>query len=171
VFVGFGREESRIIAGMPVQPTMLCRYVDHIIVCVHTAEAPTEKEWLAHCALLEHLRDETQGLLIFSEGGGPNSAQRQQMRLALHESALPPTAIMTSSSLVQSITTSLNWFLGNRVRSFDAGDLEGALRYAAGSTPPAQREQIVQVLGVLAAQLSVRLPVPSARAPRNSSGP
>lgn len=139
-------------------PTMLYRYVDCILVGVHTSDNPREREWRQHCASLERLHHEMRGVLVYTDGGGPTGKQCQQLRLALHEHASPPAAILTSSAWVRGVISSLNWFLADQVAAFEPTDLDGALRYLARPDQRLLRDEIVQVLGVLATQLSVHLP-------------
>src|SRR5262245_14002748 len=99
---------------MPERPSMLWTYADGVLVVVHTAQVPTDDAWNAHCALIERVRRELRAVVVYADGGGPSSKQRQEMRRAL-QGAIPPVAILTNSVLVRGIVTSLNWFLSNHM--------------------------------------------------------
>jgi hypothetical protein len=149
---------------------MLFRYVDRVVVMVHTTAAPDVASWHQYCAAILHFRSEARGVLVFTQGGGPNSKQREEMRLALGDRPSPPVAIMTSSPIVRSIITSLNWFFGQSVAAFAQDDLTGPLRHlsSAGHTPSG--ELLLRTLSALAGELGVQLPAttrPPTAAPGN----
>lgn len=137
---------------------MLFEYVSGVFVGVHTTEAPGDEEWLAHCRNLERERAAVLGVVVFTKGGGPSTAQRRQMRVAMHDSRAPLTAILTSSALVRGIITSLNWFADNRLQAFEPNDLAGAVRYLASEGAPIDGQRIAQTLISLAQRLTVELP-------------
>jgi hypothetical protein len=138
---------------------MLFRYVERVVVMVHTVDPPDSATWGAYCALIPAIRDEGRGVLAFTLGGGPNSKQREDMRQALGGRPAPPVAIMTTSSpIVRNIITSLNWFFGHSVAAFAADDLAGALRHLSSPSYTPSREQLVRTMGALASELRVPLP-------------
>jgi len=145
---------------MAGNPTMLFSYLHGVFVGVHTANSPSAEEWREHCTVIERVRHETRGVLVYTQGGGPNTQQRQQMRAALHELPAPPTAILTASPWVRGIITSLNWFLGNRVAAFEPHDVDGALAHITRGDAPLKRDELVGVLSSLAQRLAVTLPGP-----------
>lgn len=138
---------------------MLFDFRDGVFVGVHTAEAPSSEEWRRLCSDIERERLTTRGVLVFTLGGAPSTQQRQEMRAAIGDIAVPPCAILTASPLVRGIITSLNWFLGNQVKAFDPNDIERALRYVASGKAAIDPVQIVETLSQLASKLSVELPI------------
>lgn len=138
---------------------MAFRYVDRFAVLVHTAAPPDTETWDEWCRTIQGFRAEAQGVLVFTMGGGPDSKQRESMRLSLGDIPCPPVAILTNASMiVRNIITSLNWFFGQSLAAYAQHDLEGALRHLAskGHVPP--RDVLLQTLGSLAKELGIPLP-------------
>lgn len=133
-------------------------YVQRIWVGVHGAQNPSDEEWSRHCAHIARVRHENRGVLVYTQGGGPSSKQRQQMRTALHDTPAPPTAILTDSTFVRGLITSLNWFLGNQVTAFEPAELERALGYLQRDGQTIPREEIVRTLVSLGQELQLKLP-------------
>jgi hypothetical protein len=134
------------------------RFVHGFFVGVSTPENPSSEAWQAHCVEVARVRDNLRGALIYTEGGGPNSKQRQALRDVHHQVEIPPTAILTASAVARCIMTGLNWFFPNsRLMAFAPGDVKKALDYLAqaGELP---RDDLVNALISLAEELSVKLP-------------
>ncbi|HKU42739.1 MAG TPA: hypothetical protein VJR89_31490 [Polyangiales bacterium] len=134
-------------------------FIDGIWVGVHTAAAPTAEEWQTHCLNIEQVRNDTRGVLVYTEGGGPSTGQRKEMRAALQGLAPPPSAILTDSALVRGIVTALNWtFGGEKIAAFPPGALPRALHYLERNGAAPKHGAITRALGVLANELSIELP-------------
>jgi hypothetical protein len=154
---------------MSAAPTMLFRFVDGVLVGAHNARNPTVDEWRRHCEVIERLRHETRGVLIYTEGGGPDSKQRELLYLALLGLPPPPTAILTASAFVRGIITSLNWFFkGQQLAAFAPSNFDGALRHLEVGGVELRREPILQTLGAVAGEIGVTLPPVR---PRTSNDP
>jgi hypothetical protein len=149
---------------MTVSVTMRFAYVHRIFVGVHTPRNPSDEEWQRHCSHIERMRHDNQGVVVYTQGGGPTSTQRQRMRQALRETPAPPTAILTESAFIRGAITSLNWFLGNQVAAFEPAELARALTYLKLDGEPLAREEIVRALVSLASELQVQLPAAIASA-------
>lgn len=98
-------------------------------ICLDTSF--NENEWRDYIQFLK--ANLTPGMqprcIVVSEGGGPNSAQRQQLNEIIepYRSVLK-VAVLTRSPLARGIVTALSWF--NPVfRPFSPDDLEHALEY------------------------------------------
>ena len=149
--------------------TMQFKLVRQVLVGVHTVSNPTRQEWDQQCVLIENTRNEVRAVLIYTDGGGPSSSQRKQMRNALHDTPAPPTAILTESPWVRGIITSVKWFLSGPIAAFEPADLNGALDHLRLPFDPSERSAIVNTLTALAGELRVTLPQYdpiSLRAPR-----
>lgn len=134
-------------------------YVQGIFVGVHGTAAPDAAGWKAHCERLGAAKFETRGVIVFTLGGGPDSKQREQLRLATEGAPVPPVAILTPSALVRGIITSLNWFMGGQaIAAFAPSDLEGALVFLAARGHVPDRKAIVGALRGCAAEVKVALP-------------
>lgn len=143
---------------------MLFSFVSGVWVGVHTHQNPTVEEWRDYCARFERTRHDMRGVIVFTQGGGPSSRQREELRLAIGDTPVQPTAILSGSTFVRGIITSLNWFATNRqLAAFAPHDFEGALRYLAVDGASVDRAQIMSTMTSLAAQLRVPLPLADER--------
>jgi hypothetical protein len=109
---------------------MLRSKVGGVAVIVHDAEAPSDAEWASWVSDFRVIAGKLKGILIYSQGGGPNGPQRSQLTALFEElEATPPTAIVTSSVAMRGIVTAIRWFLPatNRVRSYAPADMDRAL--------------------------------------------
>src|SRR5689334_9616515 len=98
-------------------------------VVLHTQAPPSGREWSAY---IDQLRDYGPGRhellgIVFSDGGGPDSAQRAEM-LAVFGGQMPRTAIISSNPLVRGVMTALSWFNAN-VKAFSPGAIGDAFQY------------------------------------------
>lgn len=141
---------------------MAYHYVDRVMLLAHTAQNPGEAEWEGYCALMAEVRGELRGVLVYTLGGGPNSKQREQCRVAI-ENNPSGAAIMCGSAVVRGIITSLNWFLDNRLMAFSLHDFEGALRYVERTAGPLDRTRYRRELGALIDRLERDQPRAQAR--------
>lgn len=112
-------------------PTMSFRVVGNVLVIANRSEPPPESEW---DALMEKLRAlDARGefaqmrLLVFSEGGGPNTMQRKQFTDLL-AGRTQLTAVVTDSMVARGIVTAMSWF-NPMTRAFASGHMSDALRF------------------------------------------
>lgn len=137
-------------------------FVEPVLVAVHLESAPAADEWTRYCAETYRVRKQMRGCLVHTQGGGPNSKQREQVRLAFDGVRPPPVAVMTSSTLVRGIITSLNWFMDNQLAAFSPSDFEGAFGHLAREGCPVDRALLLHSVE----QLSERLEQSEARLSR-----
>lgn len=103
-------------------------------VVLHTQAAPSGRDWSAYVDLLREYgpgRVELLGI-VFSDGGGPDSAQRAEM-LGVFGGQMPRTAIISSNPLVRGVTTAFSWFNAN-VKAFSPAAVGDAFKHL-GVTP------------------------------------
>jgi hypothetical protein len=105
------------------------RHGVHLLL-VHGRDAPRDEEWSAYLADMERWLAHCVGVLITSEGGGPNSGQRRALRDLMARMTVPgaPTAVVSSSLLVRGIVIALSVF-DAKIRVFKPDDLDAALAY------------------------------------------
>lgn len=145
---------------MASDPTMRTRFVRGFFVGVHTAKNPSNEAWFAHCREVERLRHVTRGALFYTQGGGPNSKQRQELRAALQGLDPPLSAIMTASQVVRGIVIGLNWFFRDpRVAVFAPDDFEGAFAFVSRGDATAPHDEILDALARLAGELGIETPL------------
>jgi len=116
--------------------TLRCFRVDALMCLVHDEREPTSDEWGFYVrelvrAVTEH---DVRKLLVVSQGGGPNAAQRKQLVTSLR----PPlnwdvralkTAVCTSSPLARGITVALGWLSTTNITGFGYEDRRRALDF------------------------------------------
>jgi hypothetical protein len=122
-----------------------------ICVVVHSAKAPSEDEWEEY---MRAVRQNEQNLprvrtIVFTDGGGPNSAQRKAINDFLR-GRQTPVVLASTSPVVRGITTALSWF-NPLVKSVAPDDLEGALRHLG--VQPYHRTRVLQEMRKLRAEL------------------
>jgi hypothetical protein len=107
---------------MPANVNMMSERIGSVLVVLHTAATPSEAEWKALFPLLPG----TRCLCMFTDGGGPNAAQRKT-GLAAGLNALP-VSVVTSSSLARGMVTAFSW-AGMRVRAFAPSETDKAFAF------------------------------------------
>jgi hypothetical protein len=112
--------------------TMAFRVLPEINLAVNSSQDPSDDEWNAYIAAvtakIEGGADVTKmRTLVFSDGGGPNAAQRALINEGL---AGRPTrvALVSSSLAVRGVTTALRWF-NPQIKSFSPSDVTSAFRF------------------------------------------
>ncbi len=98
-----------------------------MLILVHTKDAPADDEWKAYCADARKWRAQIRGILVLSEGGGPNSVQRGELEAALDRPEAK-TAVVTLSRVARGIVTALSWFTP-KIKAFSTLQIPAALEY------------------------------------------
>lgn len=127
----------------------------HIIVCGE--KDPTADDWLAYVRALQE--EERKGIdvaewrtLTFSDGGGPNAAQRKSISDLLKGRA-SPIAIVTANSIMRGVITALSWF-NPKCRAFAPTDIGGALNFLG--VPPLKFGAIKQTAQDIQREVGLR---------------
>jgi hypothetical protein len=118
---------------LPTMPSLVFEPVGPYVVFCHHQKAPTIAEWDELLALLiaRTLADALQGVMVFSQGGGPNTLQRRQLELAMRLHGIttpPPAAIITDAWTARQIATVVSWFIPN-LRAFAGQETEAAMTF------------------------------------------
>lgn len=114
---------------------------------VHTADAPTDEEWEA---MLAHYRaHRAPRVIVFTEGGGPNTLQRGRLNDTLAGTVVK-TAIVSASQVIRGVVTALSWF-NPGIRSFSPDRAAQALSYLG--VPPGEHDRHMQQVVMLSRQL------------------
>lgn len=117
-------------------PSLTSKVSGDLVLSLHGAEAPSASEWETHLALLEELARRNGGSLarmrslVFSDGGMPDSAQRQASTRIIDaaDGTRMPIAIVSNSGFVRGVVTAGHWF-GLSMRAFAPAGLREALAY------------------------------------------
>jgi hypothetical protein len=111
--------------------SMLVRAMGQLLLVVHPSRPPSGAEW-DHFVTFSREKQQKGPIqmLVVTQGGAPNAAQRIQCRV-LFESGPLPVAVLSDSALVRGVVTALSWFNpGIRGFSFRAGaGIHDALKY------------------------------------------
>jgi hypothetical protein len=112
---------------------LIFKLIDDLILAVHGARPPSSSEWDSYLKEHQRLASEKRkvSILVVTEGGGPNSAQRAALK-ELVASDLR-TAIVTGSVAVRGIVTAFNWLGWSSMQAFAPHEMDGALRLVGAS--------------------------------------
>ncbi len=122
-----------------------------VIVLVHTKDSPTDEEWKAYCDDARKWRTQIRGILVLSEGGGPNSVQRGELEVALDRPEAK-TAVVTLSRVARGIVTAMSWFTP-KIKAFSTLQIPAALEYL--DVPPRSHDSIGTAIKALRVELQL----------------
>lgn len=105
-----------------------------LLLGVHGEHAPSAAEWERYCSWIPSLLSQPNaGCVVLTDGGAPNSAQRDHMRKCLGVSPCW-TAVITDKVLVRGVVTAIRWF-NPMVSAFAPWELSQAFQFAGVSRP------------------------------------
>jgi hypothetical protein len=106
-----------------------------IFVFLHNKEAPEREPWTRtmeqfEAYAIKHERDISRlCVLVFSDGGGPDAVQRDQLKQFYKKyGAGVRSSIISDSTLVRGVVTALSW-LNPVMKAFSPKDLRAALNH------------------------------------------
>lgn len=109
---------------------MAFKVVERVHVAVHTQESPGDGEWAQYLDHVGHHLDRIDGIFVWSEGGGPTAAQRDQSsKFWAAISPRPSIAVMTPSRFVRALASALSWTMGSQIRAFCEDDFDATFAY------------------------------------------
>lgn len=121
-----------------------------LVILVHSKSSPSEGEWDDYCKAVKGWCKEIRGVLVVSEGGGPNSMQRAQLEEALDRDRFSgKTAVVTLSSIARGIVTAMSWFNPN-IKAFSTIQIPAALDYLG--VPKDDRDEVQKEIQALRAK-------------------
>ena len=102
-----------------------------LIVVVHTSEPPSDDEWSRYAREVEELLSrsapEEVRTVVFTDGGGPNPAQRRRLAEIEGWSAVR-VSVVSSSAAARAIVNAFSWF-NPRMKAFLPVAVGAALRH------------------------------------------
>jgi hypothetical protein len=122
-----------------------------VVVLVHTKDSPTDEEWKTYCDDARKWRAQIRGILVLSEGGGPNSVQRGELEVALDRPEAK-TAVVTLSRVARGIVTAMSWFTP-KIKAFSTLQIPAALEYL--EVPPRGHASINAAIKALRTELEL----------------
>jgi len=110
-------------------PRFACRLIDDIAIGVHTSEPPSDEDWEAWLAVSKKALDVRGSIraLVYSHGGGPNSAQRSQVNDLLKDQP-QRISVMLDSRIARGAVTALSWF-NPKIKGFDLQQFDSAFEH------------------------------------------
>jgi hypothetical protein len=127
---------------------MAFKRVGTVLVAIHNGDRPDDAVWAAYIDAVLALGKVVGGDLsrakhiVFTDGGAPNSAQRDAADAAsraFNGKALP-VAIVSASPIVRGIVGIFRWLGFSRMRSFSPNEADEAFRYLG--IPPGEAGDI-----------------------------
>jgi len=143
---------------------MACELVGDIVLCLHTTVSPDDASWQTYvdaclAAAARHDGDFARvRQLVFTDGAGPNGAQRQRIVDAiepLRGAKEGRVAVVSSSAAVRGIVTVFNWF-NFAVRAFSPIKLDEAMTFL--SISPSETEMVRAAADHMSATLNGGVP-------------
>jgi hypothetical protein len=135
--------------GAEERTQMVWAFLEEIALVVHGAGTPTASEWRRWAEAGASRRP--RGVLVYSFGGGPSSAQRTEIVALMGKLRYVPTTVMVTSSVVaRGAITAMSWFVppAKRAKIFAPRELEDA--FAELGLPEAARRRVYERLTELA---------------------
>lgn len=124
-----------------------------LLILVHTKDAPENDEWKEYVESARKWRQEIQGFLVVSDGGGPNTMQRAELDEAIDIEHHPgKTAVVTISRIARGIVTAISWFSPG-IKAFGTNQMSQAIEYLG--TPPPEVEAVVVEVNRLKKSLGI----------------
>ncbi len=120
----------------------------NLFVQVYDSQTPTDEEWNVVINAYREYDVETggrfheAGFLIFSDGGGPNSAQRRQLRDLL-QGRIGKVSLITDSLVIQGTIAAVNLVIPGGMKVFSSRDWRKGLEWCQISE--AQLPEILKV--------------------------
>ena len=109
---------------------MLWKSVENLFVFVHNDKTPTQDEWdkaLKEYKALVVKYGARARCIVATDGGGPNSVQRNEMAAAVARH--PPTAICSDSTVVRAMMQVFKWLNVRDFEIFKKNELVRAAKY------------------------------------------
>src|SRR5262245_24711433 len=102
--------------------------VGDVYVCLHPATPPSKADWDDWMVDMEREAPTVRGLLVWTEGGGPDAGQRKRTAEMWNRmKKMPPIAIVTGAAVVRTMITALNFFMSRPMKGFAPTEIDRAL--------------------------------------------
>jgi|HubBroStandDraft_2_1064218.scaffolds.fasta_scaffold434375_2 hypothetical protein len=111
--------------------TMSFREVGGVLLCVHPAGPPSERDWDAYVEFCKKLPKSCARTMVVTRGGGPDAKQRKKLNDEYLKDVKMKVAVVTDAAMVRGIVTALSWF-NDQIRSFTYAGGQGvqeAMKY------------------------------------------
>ncbi len=109
--------------------TMECVLCDRVILVFHYESVPTAAEWSSYLDIYTKNIDRLSGVLVITEGGAPNSAQRKQLSETYEKTRQAPVAIVSDSAIARGAITAFRWLGMVTMTPFSPARLDEAMEF------------------------------------------
>jgi hypothetical protein len=106
---------------------MVYEVIGDLYLVVHRARPPSDEEWMDYLRSWKPHDMSRMRTLVFTDGGGPDAAQRKAANDALGGKA-SLTAVVSPSYVVRGVVTALSWF-NPKIRAFGPDEAERAFAH------------------------------------------
>ena len=130
-------------------------WADTMLLIAHTKKSPEAASWSAMCRSLADTIDSKGAIrcVVFTDGGGPSGAQREEMAKLIHPTKYR-TSVFSTAPTVRFIVTSLT-FINPMIRSFVPNEWQRGLEHL-GAGSPADRRKVEQAVQQFARRVGSR---------------
>ena len=104
-----------------------------VVLVAHTRANPEPATWSAMCRSMQALRASSFGTLVFTDGGGPNSAQRGELEEATQDK-VHRVSVVSGAAGPRFIVSSMSLF-NPTIQAFAPPQLKAALKHLGLSEP------------------------------------
>lgn len=133
--------------------TMECMQCDRVLFVFHPDTAPAPSDWEAYLDTYAKNVEQLTGVLVVTEGGAPNSAQRKQLSEVYRRTRMVPVAIVCDSAITRGAITAFHWLGMVTMVPFSPSQLDGAFEVVQASA--STRAKIRTELRRLSTQIKV----------------
>jgi len=109
--------------------TMECALHDRVILVFHYDLTPAAAEWSSYLDMYTKNIDRLTGVLVITEGGAPNSAQRKQLSETYEKTRQVPVAIVSDSAIARGAITAFRWLGMVTMTPFSPIRLDDAMEF------------------------------------------
>jgi hypothetical protein len=140
----------KVTTAQPRRQVAIVRLRSGLMLAVYGADTPGSAEWKEYCSVMSTM-GETDNMLIFSAGGGPNLMQRRDLEQITNR-LRGSVAVVTASRVARGIVTAISW-LKKEIKAFNPEQRQDAFTFLH-LTPP-QAEEALSMAIKLSKELGV----------------
>jgi hypothetical protein len=126
--------------------TSAWQWVGDYLVEVFAGDRVDNAVWAELLKDIAARRTTMKGVLVLPGSAAPSATQRAKLTEVLGGAPIP-AAILSTSMLVRTATTALNYFVHGRARAFAPDQLDAALDHL--QMPPEERPRMLQTIAAL----------------------
>jgi hypothetical protein len=141
---------SAVTTAQPRRQVAIVKLQSGLMLAIYGDGTPESGEWKDYCTVMSTMGD-TDNMLIFSAGGGPNLMQRRDLEQITNR-LRGSVAVVTSSRVARGIVTAISW-VKKEIKAFNPDQRQAAFDYLR--LEPKQAEEAMRVALELSRELGV----------------